>query len=53
MARDLALPVNAPVAEVRRLFVAPPDTVLHVAEACYRGNYIHFEMDFLQPRTSR
>ena len=53
VARDLGLPVNAPVAEVRRLFVAPDDTVLYVAEACYRGDYIHFEMDLLQPRTSR
>lgn len=48
VARSLGIPVNAPIAEVRRLFVAPDDLVLYVAEASYRGDYIHLEMDLLR-----
>jgi GntR family transcriptional regulator len=53
VARSLGIPVNAPIAEVRRLFVAPDDTILYVAEASYRGDYIHLEMDLLQSRSSQ
>ena len=48
VARSLGIPLNAPIAEVRRLFVSPDDTVLYVADASYRGDYIHLEMDLLQ-----
>jgi GntR family transcriptional regulator len=41
----LKIPVNAPVAEVRRVFNGPDDTVIYLAEATYRGDFIHFDMD--------
>ncbi|HVL21643.1 MAG TPA: UTRA domain-containing protein, partial [Amaricoccus sp.] len=53
VSRHLDIPANAPIAEVRRLFVGPDDTVLYVAEAVYRGDYIHLEMDLLQIRTAK
>jgi GntR family transcriptional regulator len=53
VSRHLGIPANAPIAEVRRLFVGPDDTVLYVAEGSYRGDYIHLEMDLLQIRTAR
>jgi GntR family transcriptional regulator len=53
VARRLGIPANAPIAEVRRLFVGPDERVLYVAEASYRGDYIHLEMDLLQIRTAR
>ena len=53
VARSLGIAVNAPIAEVRCLFVAPDGTVLYVAEASYRGDYIHLEMDLLQSRRPR
>ena len=48
VARSLDIAVNAPIAEVRRLFVSPDDLVIYVAEASYRGDYIHLEMDLLK-----
>ena len=48
VARSLDIAVNAPIAEVRRLFVGPDDLVIYVAEASYRGDYIHLEMDLLK-----
>jgi GntR family transcriptional regulator len=51
VARSLGIAINAPIAEVRRLFVAPDGTVLYVAEASYRGDYVHLEIDLLQTRT--
>ena len=51
VARSLGIAVNAPIAEVRRLFVAPDDTVLYVAEASYRGDYVHLEIDLLPAGT--
>ncbi len=45
VARDLQLPVNSPVAEVRRVFCGPDGTVIYLAEATYRGDYIYMEMD--------
>jgi GntR family transcriptional regulator len=54
VARSLGLPVNAPIAEVRCLFVAPDGTVIYFAEGSHRGDYIHLEMDLLQTtRTAR
>lgn len=48
VARDLEIPVNAPVAEVRRVLCAPDGSVIYLGEATYRGDYIRLEMD-LQP----
>ncbi len=45
VAGHLEIPVNAPVAEVRRVCNAPDGTVLYLGEVTYRGDYIHFEMD--------
>lgn len=44
-ARDLEIPVNAPVAEVRRVLCAPDGSVIYLGEATYRGDYIRLEMD--------
>jgi GntR family transcriptional regulator len=44
----LELPVNAPVAEVRRVFHDAAGTVIYLAEVTYRGDAIQLEMD-LQP----
>jgi len=44
-AGHLGIPVNSPVAEVRRVFRAPDGTVLYLGEVTYRGDYIHLEMD--------
>ncbi len=43
--RLLSIPLNAPVAEVRRIMCGPDRTVIYVAEVTYRGDYIHLEMD--------
>ena len=45
VAEDLGVPVNTPVAEIRRVFCAPDGTVIYLGEATYRGDYIHLEMD--------
>ena len=45
VARLLELPMNAPVAEVRRIFKDPEDTVIYLAEVTYRGDAIQVEMD--------
>jgi GntR family transcriptional regulator len=45
VARQLDIPVNAPVADVRRVCNAPDGTVLYLGEVTYRGDFIHFEMD--------
>ena len=44
-AGHLGIPVNAPVAEVRRVCRAPDGTVLYLGEVTYRGDYVHLEMD--------
>ena len=41
----LGIPVNAPMAEVRRVLCAPDRTIIYLAEVSYRGDYIHLEMD--------
>jgi GntR family transcriptional regulator len=48
VARLLELPVNAPVAEVRRIFKDADGTVIYLADVTYRGDAIRLEMD-LQP----
>ena len=45
VARDLRVPINAPVAEVRRVLSAPDGSVIYLGEATYRGDYIRLEMD--------
>jgi GntR family transcriptional regulator len=44
-AQHLGIAVNAPVAEVRRVFNAADDTVLYLGEVTYRGDFIRLEMD--------
>jgi GntR family transcriptional regulator len=44
-AGHLGIPVNAPVAEVRRVCRSPDGTVLYLGEVTYRGDFIHFDMD--------
>lgn len=41
----LQLPMNAPVAEVRRIFKDPAGTVIYLADVTYRGDAIRLEMD--------
>jgi GntR family transcriptional regulator len=45
VARLLGVAVNAPVAEVRRVFRDPSDRVIYFAEVTYRGDAIHVEMN--------
>jgi GntR family transcriptional regulator len=44
VARLLNVPLNSPVAEVRRIFVSPEGTVLYLGNITYRGDFIQFEM---------
>lgn len=44
----LDLSINAPVAEVRRIFKDPAGKIIYLAEVVYRGDAIHLEMD-LEP----
>lgn len=48
VAHHLGVPVNTPVAEVRRVCASADGTVIYLGEVTYRGDYIHLEMD-LQP----
>lgn len=45
VANDLRIPVNTPVAEIRRVFNGPDGSVMYLGEAVYRGDYIHLEVD--------
>lgn len=45
VARHLCVPVNAPVAEVRRVFTGPKRRVIYLGEVTYRGDFIHVEFD--------
>lgn len=45
VARHLGVSVNAPVAEVRRVFTGPKERVIYLGEITYRGDYVHLEMD--------
>ena len=49
VARELQVPVNTPVAEIRRVFTGPDGRVIYLGEATYRGDYIHLEMDLKPP----
>ncbi|HEV8501150.1 MAG TPA: GntR family transcriptional regulator [Casimicrobiaceae bacterium] len=45
VARLIGMPVNAPVAEVRRVCRDAEGVVIYLGEVTYRGDYIHLEMD--------
>ena len=45
VARLIGMPVNAPVAEVRRVCRDAAGTVIYLSEVTYRGDYVHLEMD--------
>jgi GntR family transcriptional regulator len=46
-AHALNISVNAPVAEIRRVFRAADGTVIFVGELAYRGDFIRLDMDLL------
>jgi len=46
-ARALNISVNAPVAELRRVFCAPDGVVIYLGELTYRGDFIRVDMDLL------
>lgn len=46
-ARLLCMQVNAPVANVRRVFTAPEGTVIYLGEVIYRGDLVQLEMDLV------
>lgn len=45
IARLIGVPVNTPIADVRRVLCTADGTVIYTAEVSYRGDYIHLEMD--------
>ena len=45
VARHLGISVNAPVAEVRRVFTGARRRVIYLAEVTYRGDFVHVEFD--------
>lgn len=47
VARLLGVPVNTPVAEVRRVFRDASDRVIYLGEVTYRGDAIHLAMNLM------
>ena len=45
VARHLGIHVNAPVADVRRVFTGPKRRVIYLGEVTYRGDFVHMEID--------
>ncbi len=45
VARHLGINVNAPVADVRRVFTGPKRRVVYLGEVTYRGDFVHVEFD--------
>jgi len=45
VARLLRVPLNSPVAEVRRVFTSADGTVIYLGEVTYRGDFVRIEMD--------
>ena len=45
VARLLQVPLNSPVAEVRRVFTAADRSVIYLGEVTYRGDFVRIEMD--------
>jgi GntR family transcriptional regulator len=43
----LKIPINSPIAEVRRVFCSPDGTVIYLGEVRYRGDFIHLEIDLI------
>jgi GntR family transcriptional regulator len=41
----LQIPLNSPVAEVRRVFATADRTVIYLGEVTYRGDFIRIDMD--------
>ena len=48
VAKLLGIPINAPVAEVRRVCIDPKGVLLYLGEVTYRGDFIRLQMD-LEP----
>jgi GntR family transcriptional regulator len=44
-ARLLRVPLNSPVAEVRRVFTTRDHTVIYLGEVTYRGDFVRIDMD--------
>ncbi|MGY3425451.1 DNA-binding GntR family transcriptional regulator [Bradyrhizobium sp. F1.13.4] len=44
-ARLLRVPLNSPVAEVRRVFTTSDRTVIYLGEVTYRGDFVRIDMD--------
>jgi GntR family transcriptional regulator len=44
-AKLLQVPLNSPVAEVRRVFTSADRTVIYLGEVTYRGDFIRIDMD--------
>jgi GntR family transcriptional regulator len=44
-AKLLRIPLNSPVAEVRRVFTTADRTVIYLGEVTYRGDFVRIEMD--------
>lgn len=47
VARRLEVPVNAPVAQVRRVFNDAKGCVIYLAEVTYRGDFVRLDMDLM------
>jgi GntR family transcriptional regulator len=45
VAHHLQISVNAPVADVRRVFTGPKRRVIYLAEVTYRGDFVQVEFD--------
>jgi GntR family transcriptional regulator len=45
VARFLNIPLNSPVAEVRRVFTIADGTVIYLGEVTYRGDFVRIDMD--------
>ena len=45
LARLLGVPLNSPVAEVRRVFNSADGRVIYLGEVTYRGDFVRIEMD--------
>ena len=45
VAKLLQVPLNSPVAEVRRVFTIADGTVIYLGEVTYRGDFIRIDMD--------
>jgi GntR family transcriptional regulator len=47
IAGHLRIPIDAPVAHVRRVFRDPAGTVIYLAEVVYRGDLVQLDMDLI------